>query len=245
MIREAYVRTLRAARGAAERTRVLDRLGSSDRASARHLRTLFAIHDLDDMISLDLPWWTYRAAGRVEDFLADREGKARVFEYGSGASTLWLAKRAGEVHSVEHHAGFAEFLAGRVAGCSNVTLRHVPARPVPARPAGAHPVAPSRRLGHRKLDFADYVRAIDEVDGEFDLMVIDGRARIECLRAALPRLAADGMIVFDNYDRRRYRQDIRRGRLLDGLAVERLRGAAPCLPYLSVTALITPVTPAG
>jgi len=235
MIREAYVRTLRTARGAAERTRVLDRLDSSDRAWARHLRTLFAIHDLDDMISLDLPWWTYRAAGRVEEFLADREGKARVFEYGSGASTLWLAKRAGEVHSVEHHAGFAEFLGQRVADCSNVTLRHVP-----AQPAGPHPVAPSRRLGHRKLDFADYVRAIDEVDGEFDLVVVDGRARTECLRRAVPRLAPDGMIVFDNCDRRRYRQDIRRGGLLDGLRAERLRGSAPCLPYPSVTALITP-----
>jgi hypothetical protein len=230
MIREAYVRAVRVARGAAERTRLIDRLGASDRPWARHVRTLFAIHDLDDMISLDLPWWTYRAAERVEEFLADRDGKGRVFEYGSGASTLWLARRAGEVHSIEHHAGFAEFLAERVAGWSNVDLRHVP-----ARPAGAVAVAPSRRLGHRNLDFVDYVRAIDTVDGEFDVIVIDGRARIECFRRGLPRLAPDGMIVFDNFDRRRYRRNIQ----LDGLTVERLRGAAPCLPYPSVTALLS------
>jgi hypothetical protein len=230
MIREAYVRAVRVVRGAAERTHVIDRLGSSDRRWARHLRTLFAIHDLDDMISLDLPWWTYRAADRVEGFLADRDGKARVFEYGSGASTLWLARRAGEVHSVEHHPGFAQFLAERVAGCSNVDLQHVP-----ARPAGAVTLAPSRRLGHRNLEFIDYVQAIDGVDGEFDVVVIDGRARIECFLRAVPRLAPDGMIVFDNYDRRRYRRNIR----VDGLTVERLRGAAPCLPYPSVTALLT------
>jgi hypothetical protein len=234
MIREAYVRAVRFARDAARRTRIIDRLDSSDRRWARHVRTLFAIHDLDDMISLDLPWWTYRAAERVEEFLGEREGKARVFEYGSGASTLWLARRAGEVHSIEHHAGFAEFLAERVAEYSNVDLRHIP-----ARPAGLVVVASSRRLGHRNLDFADYVQAIDAVDGEFDVIVIDGRARIDCLRRALPRLVPDGMIVFDNFDRRRYRRGIRLDGLLDGLNAERLRGAAPCLPYPSVTALLT------
>jgi hypothetical protein len=235
MMREAYVRAVRTVRGAAERTRIIDRLGSSDRLWARHVRTLFAIHDLDDMISLDLPWWTYRAAGRVEEFLAEHDGKARAFEYGSGASTLWLARRAGEVHSVEHHAGFAEFLGERVDGCSNVDLRYVP-----ARPAGPVVIAPSRRFGHRNLDFVDYVRAIDAVDGEFDLIVIDGRARVDCFRRALPRLAPDGMIVFDNFNRRRYRNV-----LLDGLNVARLRGAAPCLPYPSLTALLTRSSSAG
>jgi len=117
-----------------------------------------------------------------------------------------------------------------VAGCSNVDLQHVP-----ARPAGAVTLAPSRRLGHHNLEFIDYVQAIDGVDGEFDVVVIDGRARIECFLRAVPRLAPDGMIVFDNYDRRRYRRNIR----VDGLTVERLRGAAPCLPYPSVTALLT------
>ena len=230
MLRKAYVRAAHVVRHAAERTRVLDRLGSSERPWARHARTLFAIYDLDDMIALDLPWWTYRAKERVDEFLADRGGKARVFEYGSGASTLWLARRAGEVHSLEHDAEFAKLLADRVAGCSNVDLRHVP-----SQPAGPTVVAPSGRRGHRHQDFVDYVRAIDAVDGDFDVIVIDGRARIHCFQRALPRLAPDGIVVFDNFNRPRYSRNVP----LDGLKVERLRGAAPGLPYLSVTALLS------
>jgi hypothetical protein len=229
--RSAYVFVARRVRSAADRLTLLDRLNSADSGPVRHLRTLLAIHDLDDLVSLDLPWWVYGAAERVDRFLADRDGKAKVFEYGSGASTIWLARRAGEIHSVEHHAGFADLMAGKVADLPHVSLRHVAARQVTT----GTPATPSRRHGHRGLDFTDYVRAIEAVDGQFDVIVIDGRAREECLRRSVSRLAPDGLLVFDNCNRPRYQQALRSS----GLVVERLRGAAPCLPYPSETALLS------
>lgn len=232
--RASYVMALRRARAVAERLHLLDRLERSDRRWARHARTMFAIHDVDDLVALGLPWWVYRAAERVDEFLTDTAGKAgqgRVFEYGSGASTVWLAGRAAEVHSVEHHPEFSEFMAKKLADLPHVTLRHVPA--VPVRPG--QPAILSHRFGSRGLDFTDYVHAIDQVEGEFDLIVIDGRAREACLRRAVPRLAADGLLVFDNSGRRRYQQALRSC----GLRIETLRGAAPCLPYPSVTSLLS------
>jgi hypothetical protein len=230
--RRLYVASVRGARRLADRLTLLDRLESSTSPRARHARTLFAIHDLDDMISLDLPWWVYGAAERVDRFISDRDGKVRVFEYGSGASTIWLGNRAHEVYSVEHHGGFAGLMAGKVAGLPNVTLRRIPAEAV--APGGV-PATPSRRFGHQGLDFTAYVHAIDAVDGDFDVIVVDGRAREECLRVAADRLAPEGVLVFDNSNRHRYQDALRSC----GLRVERIRGAAPCLPYRSETSLLT------
>ena len=66
----------------------------------------------------------------------------------------------------------------------------------------------SAKPGHAGLDFSTYVAAIDGVDGAFDVIVIDGRAREACLQRAVTRLAPDGLIVFDNVDRQRYRDAI-------------------------------------
>jgi Methyltransferase domain len=229
--RSAYVAAARGIRSVADRLHITDRLAKSDRRWALHVRTLFAIHDVDALAALDLPWWVYSAIDRVDAYLGDRDGKARVFEYGSGASTIWLARRAGEVHSVEHHAGFASLMAGKVVEFPHVSLLHVP----PVTVTSGAPRTPSRRHGHKNLDFTDYVNAIDGIDGEFDLIVIDGRAREACLRHAADRLAQDGVIVFDNTNRRRYQGSLREC----GLRVETLRGAAPCLPYRSATSLLT------
>ena len=229
MLRETYVGGWRLARRAAEQTGLLHRLDRSENGLARHARTLFAIHDVGDLSRLDLPWWTYPAITEVDAALAARDGKARVFEYGSGASSVWLGRRAGEVHSVEHHGDFVEFLRPALAEVPTVHLRHVEA---PQR--GEHARIQSQRHGHQGLDFADYVASIDEVGGPFDVIVVDGRARAACLRQAIPHLAPDGLIVFDNSNRPRYQEAI----LTSGLAATRLRGWVPSLPYQSETTLL-------
>lgn len=200
--------------------------------TATWLVSLFAIHDVDALHRLDVPWWTFDSADRVSAWLDEHPG-SRVFEWGSGASTLWLAARAGSVHSVEHHAGWAEVLAPRLP--ANVDLRVVEAV------ACSEPVVPSAKPGHAGLDFAAYVAAIDDVPGEFDVVVIDGRAREACLSRAVERLAPGGMIVFDNVDRQRYLDAIETHG--DRLALTMTRGLTPALPYPTRTALLrSPVT---
>jgi hypothetical protein len=98
-----------------------------------------------------------------------------------------------------------------------------------------HPSVPSAKEGHGNLDFADYVAAIDQVDGAFDLVVIDGRAREACLARAVPRIKPDGIILFDNSHRARYRDAI----AASGLVERRLRGLTPTLPYPEQTSLLS------
>ena len=230
-MKKLYIRCVRAVGGP---LRAIGLLAALERRAPRSrlatwLVSLFAIHDVDGLGRLDLPWWTFDSADQVAAHLREHAG-ARVFEWGSGASTLWLAARAESVHSVEHHAGWAAQLSPRLP--RNVSLRVV-------EPAtSATPGVPSAKLGHAGLDFAAYVAAIDDVVGTFDVVVIDGRAREACLARAVERLSPDGIIVFDNVDRRRYVKAI--DSVGDRLVVTMTRGLTPALPYPTRTALLRP-----
>lgn len=204
-------------------------LSRTENHKLRHLWSLFALYNVERMVMLDHPWWIYDATDQVESFLSDHARKARVFEFGAGASTVWLAKRAGQVHSVEHDARFAADMGHLVRELDNVVLHHV--TPTPGVEGGT---ATSGEPGYEGQDFADYVSVVSEVGGPFDLIVVDGRARVACLAAAIPQLSEDGLIVFDNAARERYAPGL--GDC--GLEVEILKGHAPSLPWRETTGLL-------
>ncbi len=196
----------------------------------RWLHSLFAIYDIEAMVRLDLPWWTLRAAKLVDRFLQQRPG-ATVFEYGSGASTVFLAKRAEIVISAEHDPRWHAVVAKKVAGHPNVLLTLAEAERATTQSVhwSAHPAWTG-------YDFQHYVQAIDRFAGQFDLVVVDGRCRAHCLQAAKRRLKPDGLILFDNAGRRRYRA------ALEGSAMPKLAtsGLTACLPYPDPTVLLSP-----
>ncbi|MEX1663677.1 class I SAM-dependent methyltransferase [Thioclava sp. 15-R06ZXC-3] len=225
-IRSAYVSVLRGARQVLGSIGFLGWLERREGRGARWFRSLFAIYDIDDLVRLDTPWWTFNAIDTVDQYLAEKPG-ARVFEWGSGASTVWLAKRAGEVISIEHDGDWADVVAPRIAGFGHVTLTRVDAQ--------AKGRISSGKFGFEGQFFDDYVAAIRDVPGQFDLIVIDGRAREACLDEALARLAPGGRILFDDFKRARYRAAVS-GR---GLSVQTLDGLAACLPLPDSTALVS------
>lgn len=197
-------------------------------ARRRHwLWSLTHVYDVPALSAMDVPWWTYDAIDAVDAWLAGRE-ETRVFEYGSGASSLWLARRATSVHSVEHDAGFARWMAPEFARHPNLTVEVV--EPVPS----GSPVVPSAKEGQAGLDFARYVDTIDRVGGDFDLVVVDGRAREACLARAAEHLAPGGLVVLDNSRRARYRPAVARS----GLVERRTTGLTPTLPYPEQTSLL-------
>ncbi len=223
-----YIRIVRGIRVVLRVTGVLallDRLAARSR-TALWVRSWLSVYDLEDLLRFDVPWWTFEAADRAEAFLAARPG-CRAFEWGSGASTVWLGRRCGTVISVEHDPSWAERMRAVLPG--NARLRLV--EPVPGL------AVPSAKPGFAGLDFSDYVASIDDVAGPLDLIVIDGRAREACLDRAVQRLANGGLIVLDNVDRARYREAI--ARYGQRLEVQWTRGRTPALPYPTRTALIS------
>jgi hypothetical protein len=226
-----YARAIHAFRALLERRGLLQLLDKRAVQSTRALwvRSLFSVMDFDDFTKLDVPWWTFAASAEVSDFLAQRP-HARVFEWGAGSSTVWLAKRSESVTSVESDVGWAQRVSASVPG-------HVALMTPPIPRATRSTRVRSKRWGYLSLDFSAYAGAIDAIPGDFDLIIIDGRAREACFARALPRLAVNGMIVFDNTNRRRYRRVLRHHR--DDIAVTMSTGLTPILPWPSTTALVT------
>lgn len=228
--KSAYAATARTAGKALVAVHVLPKTPPPREQRVRHwLTSLTKVHDSLAIAELDVPWWTYRAIEVVEAWLSARPRPIRIFEYGSGASTFWLSHRADEIYSVEHHGGFAALMRPELAKLGNVTFLQVDA------PVSDAPRIPSGKPGSEKLDFYDYVHAIDGVDGDFDLVVVDGRAREACMRIAIDRLAPGGLIVFDNTHRRRYKDAI----AASGLHERSFGGLTPTLPYPDRTSILT------
>jgi predicted O-methyltransferase YrrM len=239
-LRAVYLAVVRAARRALEGTALLRawdrRAARRPRSRVAHLRTLLAVHNAEDLVAMDLPWWTYEAIDVVEAFLAERGGKARVFEFGSGASTVWLARRSGRVDAVEHHPGWADRVRQLLAAAPGVTADvslHVPT--VARTPV---PILPSASPTAQGLDFAQYVAVLDEVEGEpFDLVLVDGRAREESLRRALKRVREDGLVLLDDAQRERYHPVLAEA-AASGWSVTVTRGRTPCQPLPRETAVL-------
>ena len=234
-MKQRYVRLARALRcllAALGLLALLDRWAARSRFGL-WVRSLLSIYDLDDLVGLGVPWWTFASADRVEEFLRARPG-ARVLEWGSGSSTLWLADRPAEVVSVEHDVEWGHSMGPRLPANARLVV-------VPPEEAGPGAIT-SAKAGFEGLDFTDYVQAPERFPGPYDVVVIDGRAREACLEVALRRVAPDGLIVFDNVDRERYRDALT---AQDGrVSVEWTRGLTPSLPYPTRTALVRP-TPTG
>lgn len=142
-----------------------------------------------------MPWPTIA-------FLRDRLGKGSlVFEYGSGGSTLFLARLGARVVSVEHDKKWSDIVRQRLEseGFDQVDYRSIP--PEKSDVPGYN--SPVR--GFEGMSFQKYVHTIDAFpDGHFDIVIVDGRARNDCVRVALPKVRKGGYLLLDNSERDRY-----------------------------------------
>lgn len=231
MIQRCYVSTIRLIRMVAGKTGLLLFLEKRhDKLLFLYFRSLFSIYDVDDMVRLDLPWWTFAAIRQTEEFLQRLNGKATVFEYGPGASTVWLSKRAHRVAYVEHDEAFSVVVKRLTMNAPNV--EGVLVRP--DRCQKSEITYPSGRQGYKDSDFLNYVLAIRNFGGPFDLIVIDGRARSSCLKEAIKHLKPHGVILFDNSHRKRYKFALKE----IGLQARVFWGLAPALPYFEETTIL-------
>ena len=174
------------------------------------------------------PWM---ADAAVRFISASCKPSGRVFEFGSGASTLFFSTRVSEVCSVEHNPDWfrdMEQETGR-RGIKNVTLRLMAGQPKEdGREAGApdDPLQYSSVFeAYKKVSFYGYASSIDAWPEEyFDMIVVDGRARPSCMLHAWPRLRKGGLLVLDNSDRPHYQASVAE---TDRLAVKKWKFYGP------------------
>jgi predicted O-methyltransferase YrrM len=153
------------------------------------------------------PWMTFGAIARLERHLRASRESARVFEWGSGGSTIFFARRAAEVVAVENDGPWAEKVRAALAErkLTHATVVFYAGEPEP----GGDPADPehfaSASAHHKGETFRAYARHIENFpDGHFDVVVVDGRARPACLRLAIPKVKSGGLLVLDNSEREWY-----------------------------------------
>lgn len=129
-----------------------------------------------------VPWWTFAANEWVKARIRKTD---RVFEYGSGGSTLWLAAHANSVVSVEHDETWFE-------------------KTRPAMPSNAKVLLRQADDEFTSDVSGPYCSAISEAEAPFDIIVIDGMERNACARLASRFLSPNGVIIFDNSHRGKY-----------------------------------------
>jgi precorrin-6B methylase 2 len=117
---------------------------------------------------LPIPWITYPCL----EFLSRLDFRnANVFEFGSGSSTLWWAKRAKSVHCVEREEDWFHLVQEKLPANSNIQL--------------------CRNEGK-------YAEMILETNINFDVVVVDGAVRYACVEASIKKISDNGIVVLDN-----------------------------------------------
>jgi hypothetical protein len=154
---------------------------------ARHPRWLW--ERTAATLALRVPWWPYDAPGWVA---ANLPPQPRVFEFGGGGSTLWLEDLGAKVTVAEHDREWHAQLAAALTPRTTLLFR-------PPQKSGT--VTSAVVPGF----FDAYAAAIDgEPDGSFDLVIVDGRARVECVRHVMPKVRPSGLLILDDTERARY-----------------------------------------
>jgi predicted O-methyltransferase YrrM len=137
-------------------------------------------------IDKDMPWWSFAAIKRADELLPGK----RVFEFGTGGSTLRYAKVAKSIVAVEDDAFWGEIVQRKLAaaGITNVDIR----------------LCPFDFDQPQGFPESAYLRAFDPTV-DYDVVVIDGqdktfRERIACFRHVEPAVArTGGIIIVDDW----------------------------------------------
>lgn len=130
-----------------------------------------------DKNSKPLPWVTY---GFI-DFISDRLNKnMNIFEYGSGNSTLWYGEKVNSVTSVEHDKNWYEKVKNSMP--KNVTINY-----------------------QELIYNGEYSKFSSISNIKFDIVIVDGRDRVNCVKNAINSIKENGIIVLDDSEREKYK----------------------------------------
>lgn len=155
-----------------------------------------------------LPWFTY---GAIEFLERELPTDLSMFEYGGGQSSVYWAGRLRRLVSIDHDPAFGALIQPQLPPQAEFRIVEE-ATPLPRlleERAQGQPVLvdPERsvrtyRSGQLNNAFRTYaLQILDNPPDSFDVVVIDGMARVLSTWAAIQHFRRGGFIVFDNSDR--------------------------------------------
>ena len=123
-------------------------------------------------LSYIVPWITFDAARELEKRL---HADTKIFEYGAGHSTVYWAAKGLSITSVEDNHDWFQVVRDALKDKANAQVFF-------------------------KEDPNDYVNSIQLSNTEFDVVIIDGSHRKECIKVASKKLKPGGVLIVDNTD---------------------------------------------
>ena len=160
-----------------------------------------------DFLAEARPWMCFPAVEQLDKFLT---AESRVFEYGSGGSTIYFAQRAAEVVSIEHERSWHDLVATELEQRQLANVRYDLIEPAVDVGFDATRIAdPSAYVSdderYAGKTFRSYAQAINAFpDQYFDLVVVDGRARPSCILHARGKVKPGGILLLDQSERPYY-----------------------------------------
>jgi protein-L-isoaspartate O-methyltransferase len=121
------------------------------------------------------PWISYDAIGVLRRHLTPG---SRVLEFGSGMSTIWYARNAGFVYSVENCPEWYARVRGLLEAYRIENVSY-----------------------HLASSSAEYTQVIPIEAAGFDLIMVDGDYRSDCVRNSVHLLRPGGILYLDNSDK--------------------------------------------
>lgn len=155
------------------------------------------------LLSAPSPWLTFDAIEFIGKHIPLPQ---RVFEYGSGGSTLFWLSLGATCVSIEHDPQWYDVVKQRCRSRSELTYKLVPPEPADSNADVADPAEyASADQRYREHSFYHYVSQIDHFpDGTFDVVLVDGRARPSCIAHSAAKVKSGGLLVLDNAERDYY-----------------------------------------
>ncbi len=155
-----------------------------------------------------IPWVTYSFI----DFIEDRILKTHtIFEYGSGNSTKYYALRAANVTSVEHDKGWYDKV--KVSNPANAEI-----------------------IYSALEEDGAYSKMAVSTNKKYDIIIVDGRDRVNCCKYSIAALSKNGVIVLDDSERPTY-MAARKFLIENGFKEISFSGISPGLFYLKSTSV--------
>ena len=163
-------------------------------------------------LDLELPWITILAKNYIEEYLSKRSMiDTRVFEYGSGGSSVFFLKYASKVVSVEHDKKWFDLVRKRVnekniQGWDGYLIEPELIDNTQNNLDISNPhhyySDDVRPFGYTFKNYASYISNFP--DQYFDIVLIDGRSRPSCLFHSVNKIKKGGLLILDNAEREHY-----------------------------------------
>jgi len=150
------------------------------------------------------PWLSPSSVRFLKNYLTK---EMSGLEFGSGISTLFIAPKVNQLISVEHNEQWYQMISDRFKNerISNVDYRFIAQND--SIQFSAKSFEMTEKLGFEvRKDYVNYYMTVESIpDNSLDFLLVDGRARPECLYYAFSKMKKNGLVILDNSEREHYK----------------------------------------